>query len=642
MQKGKKLLVDLIDRSKLATASRKTPEAIPSRKINHGFQQVSVYPQPKMSALHPEKDSNTLLAWHQYLLPEFPNIAREASIRGKYSAALVHHQGPDGSHPIIRFRSSENQGLPSREHIRQRIKDLCSLHKCISLNVQFTEGSLVRLTGGSSAPPVDDPSNDQRFPHQRRPWKKPGMGASIGLSHCARISATLGGYILVDGRNFMISVDHFISRCRCKDTIDANKVRSPSISDIADVREQLTRKLNDIQLKIRLSAPEEIPLDQVDQLFTKDNNEELEQYKRFQRELEDEQRGFALGKIRYRCGTGEHPLRAAVNPQCPSWVDEKRSMDWSLTEVTEVERLGTNVHRHRSGEPKVEDLSSEVTQPNGLGKPCGQIDEVKGGEAVHYVGTTSGLREGVVNASLAIIGDEEDESYEWNIVVPEGERTSDAAFKGDSGAWIISKETNRLLGLLWGWEGGLLLFTPIQDVFADIKRELPCQDIRLPDSSTPRTHRRKSTLLCRGESPSLIIHPQKELSITSTYPISPGPRLLSPTDIDGKLRGRRSLSVSSANDGVLSTVPSLVSMPSIVSSSSSMSLCDELCPKAEALLLESTPRPKTTRSFRGFAIGCDTDSENEWQFVKPGEESDEEPLGSDVQLPFRTHLRSTT
>ena len=45
--------------------------------------------------------------------------------------------------------------------------------------------------------------------------------------------------------------------------------------------------------------------------------------------------------------------------------------------------------------------------------------------------------------------------------------------KGDSGSWILEKNSNSLLGMLWGWSDGCLLFTPIHDIFADIRESVP-------------------------------------------------------------------------------------------------------------------------------------------------------------------------
>jgi hypothetical protein len=521
-------------------------------------QQVSVHPQPEIYALNPKEDADILKLWNTRLLPRFPDMIREAVIEGSYSVALVRQNGPNGSQPIIRFRSSGNQGEMSRQIIRESVETICNNNRHQILQVQFTEGTIVRLVGGSSyASFVNDPSNDDKFPHARRPWARPGMGASIGLSQCPHVSATLGGYISVDERIYMLTVDHFISTCSC---IVDTQLRSPSISDAADVKNQLKKRFQQLSLKISRSALNEVPLGQLDEiLFTLDFNEELEHYKRFERELNDGDEGFALAKIRYRCGGAMAPLRLSVNPDLDGL---SHHMDWSLSEITAKHRVGKNVHRYgRVASPSLDDLDKELVSFTGCGIPCETIGEVTGGEAAYYVGTTSGLREGFINPALIQYGDEYGVSHEWSMVVPHCEALKDSDFQGDSGAWIISND-NKLLGLLWGWDNGNLLFTPIQDVFADITQKMKCHKIELPDNSSGSRSKRSGSLLCRTDLVEIEQYIPKQLvqePIESDEPVIVSPGMLSPFSI---VQSRRSSSVSSISSWSMS-------------SSSSFSVSDE-------------------------------------------------------------------
>lgn len=562
MDKGKLMLSKLIEKVKVTPFRKHDSDSPSPAKTKPSVQQVSVHPQPAMVTLHPDEDAEVLKTWHHYLLPKFPKFAREAYIKGSYSVGLIGQSSMYGKIVIIRFRSSENQCSTSREIIRDKVKKVCEQNQRPPLDIQFSEGTVVRLVGGSSTQfAIDDPSIDDKFPHQRRPWKKPGMGASIGLDECSDMSATLGGYVLLDGVMHMLSVDHFISECRCGKK--SSKLRSPSLCDAEDVKEQLEKKLDEIHLKVSRLGYSEVPLQHAgSRLFSGDINEELEQYKRFERELEDSENAYALGMVRWRCGEGEHPLRLPVNPT----VDQElRRMDWSLTEITERDRDGQNTHRHRRGtELALNDLSDEINNPKGSGMPCKETGRAVGGEGAHYVGTTSGYREGTINAALQLHIDEEgNPSHEWTMVVPECERLPDAAFKGDSGAWIIGNDSNKLLGLLWGWDGGLLLFTPIQDVFEDIKRNLRNCDIQLPDFEESGRSRRGSTLLCRNPSVHSIERAPKKNS-TITEPAMATPQILLPPDVDEKSSLERTSSTSS-----------LFSLPSLASSSSSSSLYED-------------------------------------------------------------------
>jgi hypothetical protein len=70
------------------------------------------------------------------------------------------------------------------------------------------------------------------------------------------------------------------------------------------------------------------------------------------------------------------------------------------------------------------------------------------------------------------------------MVVPKDKQQEGDNYYGDSGAWIIRDSDNALVGLLWGWINGQLIFTPITDVFADIKDTLNATEVCLPGLST--------------------------------------------------------------------------------------------------------------------------------------------------------------
>jgi len=410
------------------------------------------------------------------------------------------------------------------------------------------------------------------------------MGASLGRSRCPHVSATLGGYISISGRIYILSVDHFLSECLCD---NSNRLRSPSISDIANVEEEIQKKLKELGLKISRSAPNEVPLEQVGEILfhNRDVDEEVEQYRRFQGELNDKD-DFALGVIRHRCGGVMPSRRLSADPRLHGVYHR---MDWSISEVTAKHRQGKNLFRHgRVAQPGVEDFENEVMSPEGCGVPCTTIGDASLGERVYYVGTTSGLREGVINPALIQWRDENgDISHEWSIVVPRCELLKDSDFKGDSGAWIINND-NVLLGLLWGWDNGSILFTPIKDVFADITQKMNCDQIKLPEYSFGPRPERSGSFLCRTSSsitrestPELIEH--EEL----TGPARITSDLLSPIQIlEGMHRRNSNASITSINSG--SSTPSLLS--------SASSICDEL------ILPPSSPQTPSSILVNGLSI----------------------------------------
>ncbi|KAF2738780.1 hypothetical protein EJ04DRAFT_520116 [Polyplosphaeria fusca] len=630
MQTGKKWLTDLIEKSKIKSPTTPEEDTLPCSKISkNAQQQQSYHAQQPMLALNPNDDAEVLRVWHEQLLPQFPQIVEESKVKGSYTVALVHHVGPEGKHPVVRFRSSQNQVRTSRKMIRERVKKICEPFSYY-FNVHFSQGTIVRLVGGGF--PLDDPSSDQKFPHQRRPWKQAGMGASIGLDQCPN-TATLGGYILVDGRRYMLSVDHFISQCPCDELHD--QLRSPSISDIYDVREQLSKKKEDLDLQYMLLLPDEIPLEEVDMLLSSSElSEEVEQYLRIERELEERDYDFAFGDVHYRCGTGEHPLRKPIDPR---YEGELRSMDWSLADVKKT-RQGENIHRYRrTSEPGLKDLKGEVLRPKGSGKPCQMAKPVVGGEKAYYIGTASGLREGTINAARTLVNNENGSSYEWSMMTPNCETLPIAAFAGDSGAWILNEE-NEVLGLLYGWNDGQIMFTPILDVFADIKRSLPCDTVELPSiSSDTGNQHGGTTLLCRVSCPQT---PKKDLLAIPAFPLDPiktDLEILSPVGLEDIPERKRSSSTISTGVRSISSVPSLVSVLS------ASSMLDELCletPAREGHAMTSLTTAKRSLSSRSLSKELDWQVIHQDDAIFETEEDDEPAWEADLQLRVKPRIRT--
>ena len=118
-----------------------------SKPVSH--QQASVRPQPEIHALDVKENADVLALWNTRLLPSFPVIVREALIEGSYSVSLVRQKILDSLYPVIRFRSSGNQSKASRQIVRECVKKICLENGSSKLHVQFTEGTLVRLAGGS-------------------------------------------------------------------------------------------------------------------------------------------------------------------------------------------------------------------------------------------------------------------------------------------------------------------------------------------------------------------------------------------------------------------------------------------------------------------------------------------------------------
>jgi hypothetical protein len=159
----------------------------------------------------------------------------------------------------------------------------------------------------------------------------------------------------------------------------------------------------------------------------------------------------------------------------------KHRMDWSIFEVVE-NRRGVNKHRcpfeyYETGNG--DDLSDDI-YPLGVDPLCETICELEPNMPVQYVGQGSGAQFGHISAAPVSITFNEETSSEWAIVLQPESQQSPTTHSGDSGSWVLRQSDNALVGLLWGWVDGHLLFTPIKDVFNDIKLTLNADMICLP------------------------------------------------------------------------------------------------------------------------------------------------------------------
>ncbi|KAN0076062.1 hypothetical protein V8E54_007332 [Elaphomyces granulatus] len=171
-----------------------------------------------------------------------------------------------------------------------------------------------------------------------------------------------------------------------------------------------------------------------------------------------------------------------IRPLRPGPVEAlKHRMDWSTFEVVE-NRKGVNKHRcpFEYYETGNEDDPSDDLHPLGVDPLCETICELEPNMPVQYVGQGSGAQFGHISAAPVSITLNEETSSEWAIVLQPESQQSPTTHWGDSGSWVLRQSDNALVGLLWGWADGHLLFTPIKDVFNDIKSMLNADTICLP------------------------------------------------------------------------------------------------------------------------------------------------------------------
>ncbi|KAF2228832.1 hypothetical protein EV356DRAFT_537742 [Viridothelium virens] len=419
------------------------------------------------------EDKDAIITWEKFIDPQLSDISRRAGIDDSYTAALIRQKDAHNDPvPVIRFQSMPQADV-TRHIIRKSIKKICSENRRPELPIYFYNGTMKTLVGGSFN---DDPPDELIVPHQSRYYRRPGMSASIGTSRCEHFYATFGGYILVGGEPFMLTVRHFINEayacreCTGPKAFDDN-ICSPALFDIEQLGQVFDELLRTFNLQIENSeavpAEDEVNLSALVETVPRDQLVLVSHYKRWREDLNREREDFKLGKLVK--SSAEDAYAAPFYPRMNDGNVKLHCMDWAIFEV-DKERLGKNRFRYPKGiEPNCQHFEREAGSPEGIGESCEASREFRPGEMVYYVGSNSGYREGTIN-QLPISCKQQDgtETHEWSIIPCGQDDVEVDDVQGDSGAWIIAKSDDHLLGLLWAFNGRLIFFTPIREVFKQI------------------------------------------------------------------------------------------------------------------------------------------------------------------------------
>jgi len=412
------------------------------------------------------------------------------------------------------------------------------------------------------------------------------MGSSIGLGSCKTVSASLGGYISINKRIYMLTVDHFIEHSidiNAASEMSQNEIASPSLLDVSELTETLEQTIRDLEARFENKLKEYVPsgTTTVENFPCSESLKVLEddivRYGEFLQDLSRKTREFLLGQIHRRCVPR---LRKATDLYVlgRKSIQMSHRMDWSIF-TARYDRVGENRHRHKFCTGGAVDLPSENMNPLGAGILCQETCEVEPNALVHYVGQGSGRQSGQISPAPVLVTCKGVSSWEWAMLLPGDKQQTGEIYYGDSGAWIIRDSDNALVGLLWGWINDNLIFTPIKDVFADIRETLNATEVCLPKPSTPTYPHvvgagADATQICRVKEQgcrnplSLPLLPLSNIQLPRAEPISISSLVNSNEELT-KDPGSGTLAMDNDKDRTPSPVPSLSSSlsssPKIVS-----------------------------------------------------------------------------
>ena len=366
------------------------------------------------------------------------------------------------------------------------------------------------------------------------------MGAAVGMKGSSTTSGTLGGYLEIDGRSYVLTAAHFVEDA--EKNADKNvelSIPTDLILPAEEMHDVLNRWVQTQCREVRARS-EGMVIDksaekQSDELVPGDikgdsgsweeatlsaaNNQLLE----FSKALKDGP--IIIGKHKvHRKGYRESGTLRRLSEQGHIALNEQGRvfMDWALHEAT---IKGENRHRYRSRKDALLALEPGNRVPEEIlcEKTC-DLNAKKAPE-MHYVGRTSGHRQCTLTSEPGILrkgGKGETISFPY-FLMPKGGPVKKDEVAGDSGAWIIRNSDNTVIGQLYGLQGDhKLVFTPINDIIDHIKEVCQTENVHLPGN--PRSAREPETQALAYKRPSAIDDDSTD-SILLTPP--PTPRSLS-------------------------------------------------------------------------------------------------------------------
>ena len=493
--------------------------------------------------LHVIRDRDLVDAWNQFVMPELPSIL-QPFIGENYSASLV-RVGPSEheSRLCIQIECPDQTSSTVRKNIRKAIKDKLAqaLEKPLMqpIQIEFLEGEpwqLGKENETDDLPEVvvegSDLDNDQGrgdeecldFPILKRWSKKPGMSASIGVLGDYRISASLGGYILVDNKPYILLPDHVVEKSVDQGRPPLSKnghpyLTSPSLGDVREVKrciEQIIRN-TDADCVELLGLGQDMTMRKL-----MENTEFKEKVKMLKpqiqasilllAEVQEPDDHYIIGEIEQRCRQRQRPFTGSAHiAATPASSNNLILMDWALCKLSDFSRRGEN----RYPFPPMHDFTTldyAVHTSNGSDVPCSETCDLDPNVDVYYVGRRSGLRVGRISPTRLLVSRRGEQTSEFCMMIPSSARLGPKNFLGDSGAWVLTKHGNKVMAQVNGFANNQLIVSPIKDIFRDIIDTTGAKEVTLPKHGGP------SELIEICEVAPLVSKPRKYKASSIPFP----------------------------------------------------------------------------------------------------------------------------
>ena len=444
----------------------------------------------------PKENLRLVRIWFKSVLPALPEVLSERL--GEIFSISIIRRGPSelGAEPCIQIACPCVPGQAAQIVIENLVGKLWEKDDHEPIPMRFIEGSIKKLSGVEGADD-DDGRGSADFQSldfsYNRPYSKAGMGASIGLLCSSQKSGTLGGYVLLGGKKYLLTSEHIVSKARALADRhdDVETLTSPSRQDLQKFENNLGQNVRDTGSEIEAlkdgydrDMPEsefgdsDLPSDLLHAMSQEEG------FKRLCDQVTRDPIDYAVGKVK-KLSLGPprlHKISRSLATELgfqDSEVEVDHPMDWALIETnTQTAQTGENRHKYRSNRDATDEgLYIDETHRDGQSgdvvyDTCGP----EAGHEVYYVGQKSKHRYGTV--SLPIFDYATKLQY-WGIMALDGQPIPGADVAGDSGAWVIRKKDNKLMGQVHSHDQGQVLFTPIDVIFAELE-EICGTEVSLP------------------------------------------------------------------------------------------------------------------------------------------------------------------
>ena len=437
--------------------------------------------------LHLADDKNILDIWHDSVLP---NLKSDG-----YEGLIAAH--------IFRFGLTEENSIPtvlvsiedsSREDvIRKKISELFEEPMRSSLHISLEESS-IRRTVKEQDPPICIARNTtfQEFPVH---------GASVGIKHRIDSTATLGGYVLIDGHPAVLTVDHLIPS-----DLQACYLTHPSEQESHGTHQWILIQhsqrpmqqcgCGDCNMILRDHCQPSVSTSNLYKSIDLPPDQPCratEDFRQAKTDLFDGYPVHTFGAMLARSGTRSRPSLEQRG-------EHEVEMDWALFDIN---------HWPHPLEAHVKNTSSRF-----------YFSSIVPGASVRATGRTSGSQIGQINTAMSFINHGTRSTKEWTVFKDGNSSMKDwieggIGVDGDSGAWIIGRNNGAVYGMVLGRHRAstrpICLFSPIKDIVEDIKEKLEVLSVCLPQSGDYSSMRgkgkQKEGFPCAG--PTLPMTPQR-------------------------------------------------------------------------------------------------------------------------------------